>query len=301
MRTARVLAAALAVAACTGTEGNVLRTRPDNGASGEAGNPSSVGPGGEGGMGGENGGGGAGNGGKASERPRPTPLSSWQIQLSGALDTSLDVDVFIADFQTDTSVIRELHDAGRIMICYFSAGSAEAFREDARRFPESALGAELPNYPDERFVDVRDETVRAIMEDRVATAEAAGCDGIHPSGLAAFSASTGLDFDRADQLDYNRWLAAAVHARGLSIGLVDGDPSLTAELVGDFDWTVVWSCLPTGCPSATPFTSAGKPALLIEYGDEARATEVCPPSESLQLSVIIKRNANLDAFRVGCP
>ena len=61
------------------------------------------------------------------------------------------------------------------------------------------------------------ETVRAIMEDRVATAEAAGCDGIHPSGLEAFSASTGLDFDRADQLDYNRWLAAAVHARGLSI------------------------------------------------------------------------------------
>jgi hypothetical protein len=297
MRTVRVLAAALAVAACTGTEGNVLRTRPDNGASGNAGSAGSGG----GGMGGEDGGGVAGAGGDASERPRPTPLNSWQIQLSGALDTSLDVDVFIADSQTDTSVIRELHEAGRIVICYFSAGSAEAFREDAGRFPESALGAELPDYPDERFVDVRDETVRAIMEDRVATAEAAGCDGIHPSGLAAFSASTGLDFDRADQLDYNRWLAAAVHARGLSIGLVDGDSSLTAELVGDFDWTVVWSCLPTGCPSATPFTSAGKPALLIEYGDEARAAEVCPPAESLQLSVIIKRNANLDAFRVGCP
>jgi hypothetical protein len=300
MRTARVLAAALAVAACTGTEGNVLRTRPDNGASAEAGSAGSIGAGGAGGTGGENGGS-AGAGGDASERPRPTPLSSWQIQLSGALDTSLDVDVFIADFQTDSSVIRELHDAGRIVICYFSAGSAEAFREDAARFPESALGAELPDYPDERFVDVRDETVRAIMEDRIAAAEAAGCDGIHPSGLAAFSASTGLDFDRADQLDYNRWLAAAVHSRGLSIGLVDGDPSLTGALVGDFDWTVVWSCLRTGCPSAAPFTSAGKPALLVEYGDEARADEVCPPAESLQLSVIIKRNANLDAFRVGCP
>jgi hypothetical protein len=198
-------------------------------------------------------------------------------------------------------VIRELHDAGRIVMCYFSAGSAEAFREDAGRFPESALGAELPDYPDERFVDVRDTTVRAIMADRVATAEAAGCDGIHPSGLAAFSASTGLDFDRADQIEYNRWLAAAVHARGLSIGLVDGDTSLTEALVGDFDWTVVWSCLRTGCPSAAPFTSAGKPALLIEYGDAARAAEVCSPAESLQLSVIIKRNANLDAFRVGCP
>jgi hypothetical protein len=111
----------------------------------------------------------------------------------------------------------------------------------------------------------------------------------------------GLDFDRADQLDYNRWLAEAVHARGLSIGLVDGDTTMAEALVADFDWTVVWSCLLTDCPSAAPFTSAGKPALLVEYGDETRADEVCPLAESLKLSVIIKRNANLDAFRVGCP
>ena len=303
MRTAPVLAAALALVACTGTEGNVLRTRPDNGTSGEAGSPSGSAAGG--GMGGANGGAaaeaGAGSGGQVSARPRPTPLSSWQIQLSGALDTNLDVGVFIADFQTDTAVIRRLHDAGRIVICYFSAGTAEAFREDSGRFPESALGAELPNYPDERFVNVRDETVRSIMEDRVTAAEAAGCDGIHPSGLAAFSASTGLDFDRADQIDYNRWLARAVHAHGLSIGLVDGDTSLSEALVSDFDWTVVWSCLLMDCPSAAPFLSAGKAALLVEYGDEARAGEVCPLAESLKLSVIIKRNANLDAFRVACP
>jgi hypothetical protein len=305
MRTAPVLTVALALVACTGTEGNVLRTRSDHGTSGEAGKPSSSASGGGGGMGGANGGSaaeaGAGIGGEVSTRPRPTPLGSWQIQLSGALDTSLDVDVFVADFQTDTAVIRGLHDAGRIVMCYFSAGTAEEFRDDWERFPENALGAELPDYPNERFVDVRDDTVRAIMEDRVIAAEAAGCDGIHPSGLAVFGASTGLDFDRAAQLDYNRWLAETVHARGLSIGLVDGDTSLAEALVADFDWTVVWSCLLTDCPSAAPFTSAGKPALLVEYGDEARAGEVCPLAESLKLSVIIKRNANLDAFRVGCP
>jgi hypothetical protein len=303
MRTARVLAAALALVACTGTEGNVLRTRPDNGALGDAGSPSSSASGG--GMGGANGGNaaeaGADTGGMVSVRPQPTPLSSWQIQLSGALDTSVDVGVFVADFQTDTAVIRRLRDAGRIVICYFSAGTAEAFREDAGRFPESALGAALPDYPNERYVDVRDETVRSIMADRVMAAEAAGCDGIHPSGLAAFGASTGLDFDRADQIDYNRWLAGVVHARGLNIGLVDGDTSSSEELVGDFDWVVVWSCLLADCPSAAPFTSAGKAALLVEYGDETRAEEVCPLAERLELSVIIKRNANMDAFRVGCP
>src|SRR5688572_6790207 len=99
MRTAPVLAAALALVACTGTEGNVLRTRPDNGASGDAGSPSSSASG-AGGMGGANGGStaevGAGTGGMVRVRPEPTPLSSWQIQLSGALDTSVDVGVFVA-------------------------------------------------------------------------------------------------------------------------------------------------------------------------------------------------------------
>jgi hypothetical protein len=284
MRTTPVLAVLLALAACTGTEGDVLHTRKDSGSSGS------------GAMGGAGGFGGMGAG-----SPRPSPLSSWQIQLSGTLDTSLDVDVYVADFQTDESAIRRLHDAGRIVLCYFSAGTQEAFRPDAARFPESALGAELPNYPDERFVDVRDDTVRAIMVDRVIAAGDAGCDGVHPSGLAAFSTSTGLDFDRSDQLDYNRWLASVVHARGLTLGLVDGDASLSQELASDFDWTVVWSCLRAGCPSATPFTAAGKAALLVEYGDETRAAEVCPLAASLNLSAIIKRNANLDAFRVGCP
>jgi hypothetical protein len=59
--------------------------------------------------------------------------------------------------------------------------------------------------------------------------------------------------------------------------------------------------LRTDCPSAAAFTSAGKAALLVEYGDEALAAEVCPRAESLKLSAIIKRNAALDAFRVGCP
>jgi hypothetical protein len=40
---------------------------------------------------------------------------------------------------------------------------------------------------------------------------------------------------------------------------------------------------------------------LIEYGDETRAADVCPKARALGLSAIIKRDGNLDAFRVGCP
>ena len=275
------------VTACAGTEGNVLRSidasipdasildapAPDGRPPGDAPTP----------------------------RPKPEPLTTWQIQLSDTLDTTVDARVYIVDVDTPTSVIRTLHSAGRIVICYFSAGTMEDFRDDAPDFPADSLGTRLPNYPDERFVDVRHATVRAIMQDRLATAARAGCDGVHPSGLAAFGASTGFDFTRADQLAYNRWLASAAHNLGLSIGLVDGDASLSQELLADFDWRVVFSCLAANCAAAAPFVGARKAAFLIEYGDETRVADVCPKAKDLGLSAIIKKNANLDAFRAGCP
>jgi hypothetical protein len=273
MRSTTALVCAMAVSACTGTEGDLLRSR-------QAAQP-------------------PGDGG--TERPRPEVLSTWQIQLTGTLDTSEDAKVYTVDLEIPAVTLAELHAAGKIVLCYFSAGTMEPFRDDAPRFPEASLGAPLADYPNERWIDVRDATVRAIMQDRVTKAADAGCDGVHPSGLAAFAADTELDFQRADQLAYNRWLAGVVHARGLSVGLVEGDDSLSQELVADFDWSVVWSCLDTSCTAAMPFVGAGKAAFLIEYGDATRAAEVCPRARALSLSAIIKRDSDLDAFRVGCP
>ena len=128
---------AMAVAACHATEGDIFRTRPDASAGSDA----------------------------STVRP-PEPLASWHIQLTGTLDTSLDVRVYTFDLETPTSMIDGLHAAGRLAICcYFSAGTMEPFRDDASRFPAAALGYSLAGYPDERWVDVRDATVRSIMGD----------------------------------------------------------------------------------------------------------------------------------------
>ena len=268
MRSFTALACTIAITGCGGTSGNILRTPSD---------------------------------GSVTERPRPAPLGTWQIQLTGALYTTVDARSYIVDVETPTSVIGGLHDAGRIVLCYFSAGTWEPFRADASRFPASTLGAPLANYPDERWVDIRDATVRAIMRDRIIAAAGAGCDGVHPSGVAAFQQSTNLDFTRDDQLDYDRWLATVAHGLGLSIGLVDVDAALSQDLVADFDWAVLWTCLDTNCAPASPFTGASKAVFLIEYGDETQVPVVCPKARSLGLSAIIKRDASLDAFRVGCP
>ena len=210
MRTFTALACTIAITGCSGTDGDILRTRSD---------------------------------GSVTERPRPAPLGTWQIQLSGALDTTVDARSYVVDVATPPSVIAGLHDAGRIVLCYFSAGTREPFRADAARFPASTLGAPLVDYPDERWVDIRDATVRAIMQDRISGAADAGCDGVHPSGVAAFQESTNLDFTRDDQIGYDRWLAAVAHGLGLSIGLVDVDAALSGDLVADFDWAVLWTCL----------------------------------------------------------
>jgi len=119
--------------------------------------------------------------------------------------------------------------------------------------------------------------------------------------LGAFGADTGIAFTRADQLDYDRWLADAAHGRGLSIGLVENDALLAEDLLADFDWTVAWSCIDAGCPSAAPFVSAHKAAFLVEYGDESRAAAVCPSAKALGMSAVVKRTAALDAYRAGCP
>ena len=271
LRGRRVVAGAAIIcalaAACTGTEGDLLRSIADAQTGGDSVMP---------------------------------PLRTWQIQLSGTLDTTFDVQLYTVDLDTDVAAIRDLSTAGRTVICYFSAGTMEPFRRDAAQFPANALGAPVAGYPDEQWVDVRNDTVRSIMQARLSRAAGAGCGGIHPSGLAAFQTTTGFDFTRADQLAYNRWLASVGHGLGLSMGLVDGDMTFSQDLLPDFDWMVVWSCLASGCGLASPFVNAGKEAFLVEIGDASRVSEVCPSAKTLGLSAILK-NRVLDAFRVGCP
>src|SRR5688500_7208980 len=59
------------------------------------------------------------------------PQASWQIQYTGDMDYSLDVDVFNLDlFDTDAETISQLHERDIFIMCYFSAGSYENWRPD---------------------------------------------------------------------------------------------------------------------------------------------------------------------------
>jgi hypothetical protein len=237
----------------------------------------------------------------APEVWRPAPGTSWQWQLTDLpVDTSLDVDMYDIDlFDVPQSTIDALHADGRVVVCYFSAGSWEDWREDASSFPPAALGNELDGWPGERWLDVRDTTVRSLMQARLDLAATKGCDGVEPDNVDGYTNDPGFDIGYGDQLDYNRFLAREAHARGLSVGLKN-DLDQVGDLVDHFDWALNEECFSYDeCDLLAPFISAGKAVFQVEYGSASLVDTICPEANARDLDTLIK-NWDLDAWRISC-
>jgi hypothetical protein len=230
---------------------------------------------------------------------RLTPGTSWQWQLSGRIDTSFEVDMYDIDlFDAPLETIGSLKSQGRVVICYFSAGSWEAFRPDSGAFPEDVLGNALAGFPDERWLDIREiDGLAPIMEARLDLAVSKGCDGVEPDNVDGYTNDTGFPLGARDQLDYNRWLAVRAHDRGLSVGLKN-DLDQILELEPAFDWALNEQCFEFDeCELLLPFVDAGKAVFGVEYSGDPN--EFCPEANRMNYDWLLKR-VELDAFRVGC-
>src|SRR5947209_9659155 len=72
---------------------------------------------------------------------QPKPGLTWQWQLSGKVDVSVDAQVYDIDgAENGAAIVATLHAAGRKVICYVNAGAYESFRADANRYPAPILG-----------------------------------------------------------------------------------------------------------------------------------------------------------------
>lgn len=231
---------------------------------------------------------------------QPAPGTTWQWQLSEAIDTSLDVAMYDIDlFDTPVETIRALHADGRVVVCYFSAGSIEDWRSDADRFPQAAIGNPLEGWPGERWIDVRDATVRSIMQARLDLAVQKGCDAVEPDNTDGHENNDGLGLRSQDALDYLRWLATEAHMRGLSIGLKNTLEHVEA-LVDLFDWALNEECMQWNeCEALSAFIRANKAVFHVEYGDADLTAQVCPRANALNFDTLIK-SWDLDAWRVAC-
>ncbi len=236
----------------------------------------------------------------------PAPGTSWQWQLSGNIDTSVAAEVFDIDlFDVPQNIRDTLHADGKIVICYFSAGSREDWRDDADDFDQADIGNPLDGWPGERWVDIRSPALRTIMEARLDVAVTSGCDAVEPDNVDGYSNNSGFPLSEVDQLDYNRFLAAAAHSRGLSVGLKNA-VEIAGELEPDFDWALNEECVNWNeCGELQPFIDAGKAVFHTEYVDRenqgpAMQAQVCGEPSIADFSTLIK-TWDLDAWFLTCP
>jgi hypothetical protein len=229
----------------------------------------------------------------------PFPGTSWQWQLSGAIDTSLNVNMYDIDlFETPQHIIDELHAQGRVVVCYFSAGSWENWRPDASQFPATVLGNALEGWPDEKWLDIRQfDLLTPLIQARLDLAVQKKCDGVEPDNVEGYNNDSGFPLTYQDQLAYNIWLAKQAHTRNLSVGLKN-DLEQIKDLVSYFDWALNEQCFQYDeCEALLPFVKACKAVFGVEY--EGTPGALCPKANALNFDWLYK-HMDLDAWRQAC-
>jgi len=244
-------------------------------------------------------GGGAGGAAGGAASWSPTPGMTWQWQLTGTIDQSVDAQMFDVDlFDTPAATVASLHEAGRRVICYVSAGTFENWRPDASLFPAAVKGNAVSGFQDERWLDVRQWSVlQPILEARMDLCRSKGFDGIELDNVDGYANRTGFPLTAADQLAFNRALATSAHARNLSAALKN-DLDQVRDLVGQFDWALNEQCFEYGeCNALLPFLNAHKAVFNVEYNLATSA--FCPQANAMGLSSM-RKHLSLDAYRVAC-
>lgn len=224
--------------------------------------------------------------------------ATWHWQLSGTLQTPDRLVYDIDMFDNSATRIGNLKSQGRIVVCYFSAGSWEDWRPDAAQFPKEALGADLSGWPGERWVDIRNPQVRQLMANRMQLAKSKGCDALEPDNIDGYSNPNGLGLTEADQVDYNRWLAQQAHSLDLAIALKNA-VELIPQLVNDFDFALNESCYSyKECDAYRLFRQQGKAVFIADY--RTYSSKLCTTASSAGYRLQFFKQA-LNTIGRACP
>ncbi|KAL6414418.1 hypothetical protein AUP68_00938 [Ilyonectria robusta] len=248
---------------------------------------------------------------------QPSVADSWQIVLLKPIkigdDAVVTPDVGIYDidvYDNDAVTIQALQASGKKVICYFSAGSWENWRDDRDDFEKADLGKVMDGWPDERWVDVRSDNVRSIMKKRIEFAAGKGCDAIDPDNVDGFQNDNGLDLTAEDAVDFIKFLAETAGSYGMSTGLKNaGD--IIPDVLDYVHFSVNEQCIEySECETFAAFIRADKPVFNIEYpagtpDDVAPSAikEICSQTGNSTgtsgFSTVIK-NLNLDGWVEYC-
>ncbi len=233
--------------------------------------------------------------------------TSWQWQLQGELNSSYNAEVYDIDlFDTSKETIAQLNSEGKNVICYFSAGSWEDWREDANTFADELKGKKLSGWAGEKWLNIADERLKSIMSARLDLAKEKGCKGVEADNVDGYTNDTGFNLTADDQLKYNQFLSYEAHKRGLSIGLKN-DLLQISKLEPFFDFSVNEQCHQYNeCSYLQPFIDANKAVFNAEYGDkyvnntDGARDSMCSDANTQGLKTLVLPLDLNDTFRISC-
>jgi endo-alpha-1,4-polygalactosaminidase (GH114 family) len=276
--------------------------------------------------------------GAGGELWQPAPDARWQYQLesskrrlasSGGIDVSIcegphsgsgcvrpdvfDIDLYVDgrvsgnDHTVNTAAVNAIHHQGAHAICYVSAGDAERFRPDYRKYlrfdrrhGHSLIGKPFSRrFPNEYWLNLkngrgqRDFILRRVNA-RTGKCARAGFDGIEYDVVDAFAQGrkvTGWRITARHQLVFNRALARIAHRHGLSVALKN-DLGQVPKLEPRFDYAIneqcfeYHECANSPSPGYRAFTRAGKAVFQVEY--RIQRSRFCGRAKDLGFSAIKK-------------
>jgi hypothetical protein len=216
----------------------------------------------------------------------PRVHSTWHWQLQGYINPNLDVDIYNIDlFDSSIDLIKTLHNRGKKVICYISAGTYESWREDSNEFDPKVIGKKMDGW-DEQWLNIKAANVKSIMKKRIALARYKKCDAVEVDNVDAFEHDNSFNLSYNDQINYNIFLANTAHKLGLSIGLKN-DLSQLKELEPYFDFLINEECHEQKeCHKLKSFSQAGKAILNAEYHNRHHIKTICQEAYKLKISTI---------------
>lgn len=235
-------------------------------------------------------------------RWKPQAGLTWNYVLGNDVDVAAEkAQVVDMDINKSVEKIEQLHKAGKKVICYFSGGTLEDFRDDFEKYMKvpGLVKNTFEDWPEERWLDYRVDGIKPLIEARMKRAVSKNCDGIEVDNLDGFQMdevkSWSNPLTKEDAIVFAKWLATTAHNLNISIGLKN-----TLEIidkVGDyFDFAVNEECVKYNeCYYYKDFIKKNKPVFGVTYyGVDKYKDALCKNLNGLGMSMIVKAKHKLE-------
>jgi len=211
-------------------------------------------------------------------------------------------DIIIVDYETKPELIEKYHSYGKKVICYFSGGTIESWRDDVKDY-EAVSGLvrnKYSNWEKERWLDFRKSGIKPLIKKRMQKAVDNKCDALEVDNLDAYQSRDvkgvwSNPISEEDTVEFAKWLAKTAHELGTSIGLKN-IVGLIDHLIDDFDFALNESCdkYKNECKLYKNFVATGKAVFGITYGNfDKLLPNLCNELNGTGISLIVKESQNL--------